>query len=233
MSHEGSGFQQFDQGWEIGHGQVDNGFAGGLRWRQEWKGFATQVQFWANAPREWSEEGDAAGPLLRQTDRVRMALDSLMGDVRLPLVGSAVEAVVGVHLLEQSFRRRNIVFNQVSDPATPHEVLDAAGAYLGAAERKEGRLLYGEWEATVTHFFFTHNRIVAEGGGIHREGYAWNARLEGGVKLGSWRLGGGYLQQIWLVSVPAGKALSTGAEASLPINKTGFKGPFLEISYAY
>ena len=104
---------------------------------------------------------------------------------------------------------------------------------MGAAQEKESGRFYGGWEVTVSHFFFTHNRLRVEGGGIHREGYAWEGRAEGGVKIGLWRLGGGYVQQMWEVSVPAGKALSTGAVASLPINKTDFGGFFMAISRAY
>lgn len=232
VEYEGTGFRQFDQGWELKVKPQSSG--AGLRWRQQISdGWATQIQYWRNAPFYAMEDGNSLSQSFRQTGQTRLSLQNLMWDARTPLFESRVEAVAGGQWVHESFHRKSVIFNQAPEPAEAHETLDAWGGYMGFHWGRAFSHFYYDGEAVMTHFFHTNNRLSVGGGSIRQRGYGYAIRLEGGWRSGPWRVGLGWVRQLYQIHAPGGQSFPSGAAASLPLNKTDFFSPFLTVTYAY
>ncbi len=244
VEYEGTGYRQVDSGWELKTKPLKTGQ--GLRWRHEFSdSLALQISHWRNDPTFFSEDGNTQGGPMRQTGQTKLALNNFFVDLRRPLFDSAIEAVGGMQGAHVSLRRKSIVFNLASESGSPRETLSALGPYIGfhgsgyapsrLVERDGGssKVFYWDWELTLGHFFWTQNTQKTDGGSIHRGGYSYNFRIEGGWRRGNWGLGVGYAKQMLEITVPGGKALPTGAAASLPINKFDFASPFVTVNYEY
>jgi hypothetical protein len=236
VEYEGTGYRETSNGWELKVKPQSSGM--GLRWRQGLTDkLALQVQGWANKPFFATEDGNAQSDTLRQTGQTKLAFQTLMADLRRPLSNSSVEVLAGLVGFHETFHRKDIVFNLAQEPGCAHEAISALGAYFGFhgghGPTTGQRGFYWDGEATMGHFFFTDNKLTVDGGSIHRNGYTYTLRLEGGWCQGSWRAGMGYLRQLYQVMVQGGQTMSTGAAASLPINKTDFFSPFVVVSYVY
>ncbi len=235
MEYEGTGFRQTPNGWELKVKPWTP--AAGFRWRASvTPKLAWQAQYWVNRSAYFMEDGNTQAGPLRQTGQTRQSLEALWVDLRRPLGGSSVEAVAGVHGVHQSFRRKSIVFNTLPEAETALDTQTGAGLHLGFHARRgprEGRPGYWEGEVLLGHLVWTRNNNPTEGGSIHRGGYTYAVRLEAGRVFGRARLGLGYTRQLYEILVPGGRALPTGAAASLPINKTDFFGPYLSLGWTY
>jgi hypothetical protein len=231
VEYEGTGHRQVQNGWELK--VKPKNAASGLRWRHDLSDtWAFQAQYWRNQPAYDREDGNTRSRTQRQTGRTRLAVHNFLADLRRPLRGSPVEAVAGLQGVRESFERKDIVFNGSPEPARPRETLSAAGAYMGFHGARRGNF-YWDWEALFGHFFFTGNEQKASGGSIRRNGYSYALRLEAGLAGRSWRAGVGLVRQLLQIHVPGGKALASGAAASLPLNKTDISGLALSVTYAY
>lgn len=231
VEYEGTGFRQFDAGWELKAKPLKTGQ--GLRWRHDLSdSLAVQFSYWRNDPTFFSEDGNTRGGPLRQTGQTKLALNNFFIDLRKPLHDSSVEAVGGIQGACVSMRRKNIVFNLSPESGSPRERLSALGPYIGF-HGGNSRAFYWDWELTLGHFFWTQNTQKTAGGSIHRGGYSYNFRFEAGWQRGDWGIGAGYVKQMLEITVPGGKALPSGAAASLPINKFDFASPFVTVNYAY
>ncbi len=243
VEYEGTGFREIPEGWEL---KVKPWTAaGGLRWRTDpaplW-GF--QMQYWKNRPAYFAEWGNSAGGSAAQTGQMELSVQSLWADVRRPLAGSGVEAVFGINGLFQSLRQKDVAFNGIAEPGTSRETQTGLGAHIGVHAKGRGRPFAGgfspfwDGELLFGHYFATRNTLTADGGSIHRGGYAYNGRLEGGLAWTRWRLSLGYSRQMYEILVPGGRRFTPGtatqgATASLPINKVDFFGTFFALGWTY
>ena len=235
VEYEGSGYRQTREGWEL---KVKPHGAGlGLRWRHPWtEDWSMNWQYWQNFAYYSWEDGNSVSPTLRQTGQTKLGVHELMGDARHPLEGSSVQALAGLEGVYESYRRKDIVFNQVSDPSSVQEGLSALGAYIGFAREPKpdpARRFYWDGEISIGHLFFTRDVQSIEGGSIHRDGYTYHFRVEGGFRRENWRAGLGFVRHMIEITVPGGKALPTGAAASLPINKIDFGSPYLVLTFLF
>jgi hypothetical protein len=232
VEYEGTGFRQVHSGWELK--VKPKSAAAGLRWRHPLRDdLAVETQFWRNQAFFAREDGNSVSATLRQTGQTRLTLNHLMADLRHPLLGGSLEAVLGAQGVHETFERRDVVFHAAAQPGAVTEALDAAGAYIGFhASRAKGRW-YADGELLLGHLFLTGNRQSTGGGSIRRDGYTYMFRAEAGYRRGRWRAGVGYVRQMLEVLVPGGKTFGTGAAASLPINKTDFFSPALTVAYEY
>lgn len=235
LEYEGTGYRQFDQGWELK--VKPNSDAKAVRWRNSLsKDLTLQVFYVGNRPFFGQEDGNAASAIIRQTGETKMAIQSLMADLRCPWENSSIGVLAGLQGARTSFERKDIVFNQVPEPNKAREIISALGLYLGfygGHPAKEERTFYWDWDATIGHFFWTRNTMKTEGGSINRNGLSYTFRLEGGYRLGRWRMGAGYFRQLLEIMVPGGKTLPSGAAVSFPVNKMDFFSPFVILSYGY
>jgi len=231
VEYEGTGHRQYASGWELKVKPETP--AAGLRWRQPLtEKLSLQAQYWLNRPAFNREDGNSQSTSLRQTGQTRLAVQNFVVDLRRPLEGTPVEVVAGLQGACETFTRRDIVFNGAAETGRPVERLWGAGAVIGLHGGRAGRLYY-DWEALLGHLFFTGNSQEINGGSIHRDGYTYLLRLEGGVRLKDWRLGAGFVRQLLQIQAPGGKSLPSGATTSFPINKTDFFSPFIAVTYDY
>jgi hypothetical protein len=127
MEYEGTGYRQTTNGWELKVKPKSSG--AGLRWRHSLSGnLSTQVQYWRNEPFYAREDGNSLSVTHRQTGQTKLAVQWFMADLRRPLAQSPVEAVAGLQGIDESFRRKNIVFNQAAEAGSAHEKIGALGA---------------------------------------------------------------------------------------------------------
>jgi hypothetical protein len=229
VQYEGTGFRQVPSGWELK--VKPQGTGEGFRWR----GGRWQAQYWRNNPYFSFENGNSATPTLQQRGQTRLSFDTLVLDGRLPLAGCAVEAVAGLQGTRVLFEREKIQFQLVPEAASARERLTALGPTLGlhgAAENPFGKwALWADGEILATHYFWTRNRLRAEGGGLHRDGYGYLFRAEAGLRRGAFRIGVGVVRQATEIVVPGGLALPGGAAASLPVNHVDFESPFVSLTW--
>jgi hypothetical protein len=232
VQYEGTGFRESPGGWEL---KVKPKAGGqGLRWRHG----RGQVQYWRNDPYYSSEAGNSASLTLHQYGETLYGYQTLVADLRLPLAGSALEAVGGAQGTRVVFKRKAVVFKDVPTDETPTEVLEALGPVVGlhAEAEKPLRGAWGLWadgEILTGHFFWTRNRQKSFGGSLHRDGYSYIFRAEAGVRCGGLRLGLGLARQAAEIVVPGGRALPNGGAASLPINQNDFDGSFISVSWVW
>ena len=231
VEYEGTGYRQYPSGWELKVKPESPGL--GLRWRQPLtEKLSLQAQYWLNRPVFEREDGNSQSTTLRQTGQTRLAVQNFVVDLRRPLEGTPVEVVAGLQGAYETLTRRDIVFNGAAEAGRPVERLWGAGAVIGFHGGRAERFYY-DWEALLGHLFFTGNSQDIEGGSIHSDGYTYVLRLEGGYRGRGWRVGAGFVRQLIQIQVPGGKALPSGAAASLPINKTDFFSPFFSVTYDY
>lgn len=242
VEYEGTGFREAPNGWELKVKPWSP--AGGIRWRTElsplW-GF--QAQYWKNRPAYFAEFGNSAGGDKNQTGQMKLSMQSLWVDLRHPLSGSPVEAVFGVNGLYQTIRQKDVVFLGNPEPGSSLETQTGLGAHLGFHGKGLGRplawgpSLFWDGELLLGHYFFTHNTLTSDEGSIHRGGYTYNIRLEGGLAWSRWRFSFGYTRQLYEILVPGGRRFTPGAAesatASLPINKVDLFGPYLALGWTY
>lgn len=242
IEYEGTGYREVPNGWELKVKPWTP--AGGVRWRTDpVPGWGVQAQYWMNRPSYAYEIGNSAGDSANQTGQTELSLQSMWVDLRRPLARSSVEVVFGVNGAYQSFRRKDVVFLGSSEPGTVHEKQTALGGHIGfhgygMAQKMDWRpALFWDGELLLGHYFWTRNALDTEGGGIHRGGYSYLFRLEGGVAWPRWRCSFGYTRQLYEILVPGGRRFTPGQEssatASLPINKTDLFGFFLALTRTY
>lgn len=242
VEYEGTGYREVPSGWELKVKPWTP--AGGIRWRTDVShqlGF--QVQYWRNRPAYFAEFGNSAGGNQDQTGQMRLAVQSLWVDLRHPLAGSSVEAVVGVNGLYQTLRQKDVVFHGTPEAGSSLDTQMGAGVHLGfhgkglGRPMKWGPALFWDGELLIGHYVLTRNTLTTDGGSIHRGGYSYNMRLEWGLAWSRWRLSLGYTRQMYELLVPGGRRFTAGADqsatASLPINKDDFFGTFLALGWTY
>lgn len=242
VEYEGTGYREVPNGWEL---KVKPWTAaGGIRWRTDLSStLGVQIQYWQNRPSYAAEFGNTAGETATQNGQMRLALHSLWADVRRPLAGSPVEAVFGINGVYQTIDQKDVVFNGTPEAGSSHETHTGVGAHIGVHGKGRGRpwrqvpSLFWDGELLIGHTFVTHNTLTAEDGSIHQGGYSYSGRLEGGLAWARWRLSLGYTRQMYEIFVPGGRRFTagstTGATASLPINKTDIFGTFLALGWTY
>lgn len=241
IEYEGTGYREVPNGWELKVKPWNP--AGGLRWREDLSSlWAIQTQYWMNRASYAHEFGNSAGGDNDQKGQTKLALHSLWIDARRALAGSPVEAVFGLNGVRQSFDRKDIVFRGASEPNTAHEVHTALGGHVGFHGQGRGRPdhprggPFWDGELLLGHYFWTHNTLTSDQGGIQRGGYSYSFRLETGWARGSSRWSVGYTRQLYEILVPGGRRVTPGTEsatASLPINKTDLFGFFLAYTRMY
>ncbi|MBI4396430.1 MAG: hypothetical protein HY548_05000 [Elusimicrobia bacterium] len=232
VEYEGTGYRQFDEGWELKVKPRRSGT--GIRWRRSLaKDLALQAQYWQNDAFYAREDGNAVSATRRQTGQTKLSVQSFVMDVRRPLEGSSVEVVAGLTGVYETFHRKDIVFNSSPEANHAQTDLSAAGAQAGFHAGRQRGKFYWDGEMTIGHLFLTHNSQTTEGGSIHRNGYTYAFRLESGWKVQNFGFGVGYVRQLFQIMTPGGKTFPSGAAASLPINKTDFFSPFISASYQF
>lgn len=232
VQYEGVGYRQDISGWELKVKPASWGVGG--RWRHPLPEFgAVQAQYWANAPKYDEENGNTQSKDLKQNGQTRLWVQHALADMRFPLYQSPLEVVAGVQMAWADFKRQQIVYHQMVEPEEPRETLWAAGGHVGFHGAHSGKRFFVDGEILLGHFFWTHNTQSVDGGGIHREGYSYLFRAETGARWGAWKVSVGFFRELLEIHVPGGKRLSTGAAASLPLNKLDVSSPFLGLTYVY
>ncbi|HOW27849.1 MAG TPA: hypothetical protein PK876_05050 [Elusimicrobiota bacterium] len=237
VEYEGTGYRSTAQGWELKVKPLSA--ATGFVWDHDLtKGRSLNIQYWRNESYYHREDGNALSATLRQTGLTRLAFHNVLAGLRVPVKERRLAASLGLQGVRETFDRTGFVFNGNATGETACSSLGGIGACLGLHGGSKGVepkkcAFYSDWDLMFGHLFLTTGRPRAEGGSIHRDGYTYTFRLEAGVSSPRWRCGLSYVRQLFQVQFPGGASLPSGAAASLPINKTDFFGPFLNLSYVY